>query len=239
MFIFDRWIGYLSGDRPIVDIDFIHQAFPDASYQQIIQYEDLSEAMIGLANETLKKKYPWATVQDIDPLELNADLVLTHARRIGELQVRKHVPDATTDELETALYQSNLINGIDYLIYSRRRKHPNYKHCPDLFCCLSDNARFHMARSAPDDWKDIFGEPFQTRNRVYSFGHRSDPDGIRFYSSEELIASSLNPENRLFDVNEIKSLSQLAKAKKDHSLHSVIKHIKNYSWLNRAVVGRD
>ena len=54
---------------------------------------------------------------------------------------------------------------------------------------------FFLAERCPDDWEDLYGEPFSTRANIYAYVKPDYPNSMKFYSEEELITSFLKEED--------------------------------------------
>ena len=106
------------------------------------------------------------------------------------------------------------------------------------FDSISDIERFNTqytffhAVEAPDDWEDLYGEPFKTRDCVYAFVKPGDHETMQFFSSEELISGFLkddefiNPRTReRFTKEQIYRLEILAK-EKNPVLTGVIRELR-------------
>lgn len=141
----------------------------------------------------------------------------------------------------------------------KRPSHPNRKYCPDLFrlprnrpdllrCWYRLEDRFpgqtpwrfleeftfFRAAAAPEDWTDLYGEPFSGRDQVYVVARPGDIDRLSFYSSEELVSSFVthfdfvdpgSRTNERFHDRQIERLLLLAEDD-NPALEAVIQEIK-------------
>jgi hypothetical protein len=139
-----------------------------------------------------------------------------------------------------------------------KKDHPNLKYCPGLSrlpLTSSDlqsrwpfiqtdfpgqsmesfltEPTFFLSTSAPDDWEDLSGEPFETRDQVYALVAPGDLDSMKFYSSEDLISSWTQTDqftdpgsrvNELFNDRQIDRLLRIVE--EDSPLDSIISQIK-------------
>lgn len=191
----DRPLDLIPGENamePVEDIPHTEVALPIP--QRTLDDVAYGEALIQTLRAIRDGTHPGITTQ-VHPA-VNT-LVAELAALIIPASQSSEMPSPDDDDyippLEPAATE---LQG--FVIHDSTKTTPLKQHSPEAartpWATFGEWA-FYRAISAPEDWEDLYGEPFQTRDRVYAFVDKSQPDKMAFYSSEELIASFLHHED--------------------------------------------